>query len=366
VPFSSQNASGDQVPFILFEQPLYNGDDIFVMVDGFARIKARPTLTSVAVKAALTLAGPRYTYTATSGAGSNDAQLTEPGLRREVVINVDGTGATDIPYADGDTPDEKAAALAATLLTGQTLIRRGGFRRYLVPGDTGVTLNGMIDRVSIEVSAAAVAEEVEFTAEWASRAFTPDRQFDRIQRDLNLYPGQSELRARQRADAIVSQIFRQSPYLRKAISASYHQTLGEAEPSGSVTVHPPAGGWGGTTTLPSGVPLWKTAVKNRPKPVAPADSTAEDTPVFAGVTVTHENPVAQNMPVATSGRVLVRALGPVAEGDSLGMSPGHDYLEVNGFPSVGVAQGRIASGTKLVWCDLGGGGSTGVGTAVYA
>ena len=357
VPFNLDPGAGEQEGCIVFDQPVYDATDIVTMVGPtghqYPRLDYTGLPTAAVVRASLTLAGPRFQLAV--GTGSQDAALNEPGLFREVVENVDGTVIGEIGYADGETPATKATALANTLITGQTVFRFGGFKVPLLPGDGGIVLNGGYERLSLDVGPAGVSVSVSFATERGSNAPPPPRQFDRAVKEVSLFPGQAELRQQMVLARVAAAALRQNPAVTRNLSRTFNELFGSGELH-AVAVTPPSGGWGSTTVFQAGTPLWRSATDKHA--VAPSACSSAH-PVLAGVVGPANNPVTSPARCDTARRVLVRAMGPVAAGDNLGRSDGHDYVVKDGTDACLVARGVVASGqTHLVWADFGGGGGS--------
>lgn len=361
--FSIDADGGDGVGFIVFESPVVYAADAYAEVATGAKVltvpKARPALSAARVRAALTLAGERYRFLWPDVAPSQqrDAALTEPALHHQYIADADLGGIlTFINFADGETVDQKAQAIAESFLVRQWVYRQGGFSRILMPGDIGVALNGMIDRVALSVGPGGVTEQVDFTSERGANWFQPERRYDRELIQEDLYPGQQELRARVRETQALASALQANPALVRTLSEAFHANLG-----GLPTV--PAKVVDGAGTLAVGTPLWRGV--DGTAAVSPGDTVADEHPVLVGVVSREGEPVGANLPVVQQGRVLVRVWGGdggVSPGDALGMREGTDTLGPGSSLPVAVARDAVPAGeVRLIWCDVGSGTGGGGG-----
>lgn len=351
---------GDGIGFIILDSPVFVAEDAFTAITSgdlsMAVATAAPTIEPAVVKAALTLAGEKYVFTwpSTPPSQQKDAAQSESGLHAELVYDAAGTLLTTIDYADGQTPDQKAQTIAASALIRQWTYRLGGYDRILQPGDTGVRLNGMLDRVSITVSAQGVTERVDFSAERSSNAFVPDRFYERSLRDANLFQGQRELRQQARETKALAAALRANPGFIGTIVAGFHDLIGGGPViPGKVVPDSPAS----PVTLAAGTPLWRRSTETTA--VLPSEVGTEHD-VLLGVTVRHGESSNHNIPMVSNGRALIRVRGGtegIAVGDTLGRAGSADYLVAADENAVAVARAAVpASTTRLIWCDIGSGG----------
>lgn len=351
---------GDGIGFIILDSPVFVAEDAFTAITSgdlsMAVATAAPTIDPAVVKAALTLAGEKYVFTwpSTPPSQQKDAAQSESGLHAELVYDATGTLLTTIDYADGQTPDQKAETIAASALIRQWTYRLGGYDRILQPGDTGVRLNGMLDRVSITVSPQGVTERVDFSAERSSNAFVPDRFYERSLRDANLFQGQRELRQQARETKALAAALRANPGFIGTIVAGFHDLIGGGPViPGKVVPDSPTS----PATLAAGTPLWRRSTETTA--VLPSEVGTEHD-VLLGVTVRHGESSNHNFPMVSNGRALIRVHGGtsgIAVGDTLGRAGAADYLVAADDKAVAVARAAVPSSTtRLIWCDIGSGG----------
>ncbi|MHB9009758.1 MAG: hypothetical protein ACYDC1_22820 [Limisphaerales bacterium] len=374
VDFQVQEA-GDGQSVLVFDQPLVRVTNLLLNVDGWAVPNAAATTSVVTVRASVAVAAEHFRYDygdRVVGIENGPVRvLTESGLRDEWVFNtlagVSGGNPLPLPYADGQTATQKAVAMLNAERVGASLVRSGGYRRYLQIGDVGTSLTGMIDRVELEYSPRGLSESVTFTLERGFLSFQPERDYERRATLATLAPGQAELRQTADEHARLISALRGNGL---ALREFYRHWKGLNQTALSTV-------WvtGGTGTLPVGTPLWKKASVNtggRLSDAQPALPTAVTTghAVFAGVTVRKDENAQRPLNVATNGRVLARVQGPAAPGDPLGRAPiaggtAQDFLvkATDSSPVVGQARQTVASGiTALVEVMLGGvGGGSGGG-----
>lgn len=344
--FQADSGSGDQVPFIVFDHPVFRDTSKVVMQDGLPVVTyGMPAVPTV--RASLVLGGERFETS--YGSASKDTFLSEQALYRELVVSNTGVLLGEVGYADGQTPVQKAQALAAAAITGQIVFRRGGFDRPM-SGDSGVVvLNGLIDRVSFRSGPGGNREEVEFTTEWSPTGFNGERIYDRSRRDVNLYSGQEAVRAEIRVQQRIVQALRSGLRIESLDPDDVLLDLTGSRPDGRVVFEPAAIG----TALPAGTPVWRDPA-SRTVPL-PAGATAPDM-VWEGVTVLHGQPAGAGVPVRRTSPFKALVRGPVAVNDSVGRSSGHGYLEKDGTPSVGMAHAAVPDGeTRLIEVRAGGG-----------
>lgn len=357
---------GDGIGFIVLDSPVFVAEDAFSAITSgsmnLAVANAAPTIEPAVVRAALTLAGERYVYTwpSTPPSQQKDATQTESGLHAELVYDSSGTLLTSINYADGQAPNDKAQAIASSVLVRQWVYRLGGYDRIIQPGDVGVMLNGVIDRVSISASAQGLTERVDFSAERTGADFIPDRFYERQIRDASLFQGQRELRQQARESNTLASALRANPGFVGTIMRGFHDLIGGGPVSPGKII--PDVAEAEPVSLPAGTPLWRRSTDTTA--VLPAEVGTEHN-VLLGVTVRDGEYSPNNLPLASNGRVLIRVHGGsagVAVGDVLGRADGNNYLSPVESEGVAVARASVpASTTRLIWCDIGsgGGGSTG-------
>ncbi len=351
--FAIDNSPG-QIPFIIAEHKVCNVQSAVKSVDGFGVIDNTWVPAAVPVHACLTLAAERYVYTA--GTGYRTGLENVQGLRREVVRDESSNSILgELPYIDGQYPNDKAAALANSLLLRQYSYASGSLQRVINPGDVGTVLNGMLDRVVVELDASGgITETIDFSKERTWAAFVPERQYDRFTLGDALAQGQGELRQQQLFEADLAVTYAANPQAVSTLRRALHLVLGGNEPLASVQVQ------SGSGTLKMGTPLWRTSAQGTP--VMPSATTSSHT-VLVGVTTRDAEAVDANkqIRVAREGRALARAQGPIAVGDGLSLSPGNDFLvKAMGAAGLITALNPIGdSSTKLVEVQFAGGSSTG-------
>lgn len=128
--------------------------------------------------------------------------------------------------------------------------------------------------------------------------------------------------------------------------------------------------------LNAGTPLWSkpaaagSTYRTDTLPVLPAASTSEHT-LFRGVTVRHNEDETGQVAVQQSGRPFARVTGPVAVGEVLVQSAGHDWLvgqdsAADAPPSGFKADEAVAAGAlALIPMRAAGSGGGGSDTLVW-
>lgn len=109
------------------------------------------------------------------------------------------------------------------------------------------------------------------------------------------------------------------------------------------------------STLAAGTPLFSLPPKNaggmmkNVKAVLPSATTTSHKN-FMGVTVRSGEEIGTDgasVVLQRNGVALIRVKGPVSHGDTVGLSPEHDYLEKDKTPAVGVVQEDHTGGTTV-------------------
>ncbi|MDB6112265.1 MAG: hypothetical protein JWR69_4015 [Pedosphaera sp.] len=141
---------------------------------------------------------------------------TVGGLYAQMVVPQDGSAMFEVPYSDGDYASDKADTTANSLLDMQFVYRKGSWVSYPTPNGSGifpaaVALNGLIDRVSLELSPSGCKQIVEFASERARTTFIPERDFDRNAKAKTLFSGQKELRYESKMALLKSAALRSNP-----------------------------------------------------------------------------------------------------------------------------------------------------------
>ena len=357
---------------ILFDQPVIRSSDLFTKGDGgteseefngYAGLKADPTITSPPVWATLCLRAERFALF--HGNGTRDEVVNLSQLREEVLLKA-GHFKKNL-YADGQDAEEKAAEIAATYLTRAYYYSLGGYTKSLnrsgASYPAGTVPSGIKDRVTVNYDASGLMETVDFTCERDPQHFTHARSFDRQQIDRALFPGQQELSERANQLKLVT----------TALRADRDALLSMAQALHGDTVEVPVT----PGTVQFGTPLWKTPNTVTGQPTVDSSNTgsvasrspitAEHT-VFAGASVYHGSTWAVAR-VRNEGVILVRVKGPVKAGETVGRpsSDSADYLEKNKEDVVGTAlQGIKSTDTRVIQVRVGGGGGGGGGDARWS
>jgi hypothetical protein len=380
--------SGEGVKFIIFDAPVLRTGDMITQcdIDGVTQdhpvLNAAPTLKPAPVRAALTFLAEPFSYVvgenATGGEtiseGTRDDVQNVTGLYGEFVVDVDGGGVVELPYADGYTASEKALAIAESLLNQQFTYALGG---YVVQGINGTQLTPTIDRVTVRWNESGSTEEVDFTTErdrnvtaigrnTYAMVVPPERDFDRREQLLDLLPGQRELREQARQYQLMAASLQQSPRLARTLAEAFAMAFGFDSMPGAVFIDPdqlqtsapgePA------QTLDAGTPIFRESDEDVAySPFGESGDVTPTNPVFLGVTVFHnEQPNGPVRVTATGqdGVICARVQGPVDVNDSVGMGDGVlDYLEGSPTLTVGSALEAIDDdSTQLISVRTGGGG----------
>lgn len=351
--FRLGDAGLNGVPFIQFSEPLQDTDDLLLEVNGRAVLNAAYLPAPPSVRASLTLRGAKYS--AWFGTGSRDGSYDASGLFREIVRDAGGGTYGEIGFADGETVHEKAAALASPLLARQWTIYSGVCSRAISWGATGLVMNGMYDRITVEVNSGGTTERVDFTKERRWNTFIPEREYDRMQRTTSLFPGQEQLRLETQTSIALMLAAPRSPGFQRAASEITHWSVGIPSAPVRVTIQ------GGVGTMPAGTPLWSATSADRP--VMPSVS-GESHPVFVGVTTRDGEPATGGVPVLNAMVMRARVTGGdsgVAVHDRLGRSDGNTFLEASESGSMRALDAVPAGTVRLIEVERvgGGGGSDG-------
>ena len=383
--------SGEGVRFIIAEQPVFTSDNLLVAVNGYNVLNAAYTLQVPQAAAALVFDAERYVYWKGTGLTNSFGALdpTQPmpgrnqveavnGLQQEWLVDGNNPGVqTEIPFADGQTANQKALPIAQTLLLLQRSYLVGGYNLKWNPAmdasQFGTPLapgwSSQIDRIEIHSSDAATIEVVDFTMERARDRFEPERELDRRTIGNALFPGQQALRLEANNQKRLNAGLRQMgstmglfqkllrgevqdgmQYLRFVPGSSLPETLPVGTP---LVIAPAAAGTTGSATAVA------------PAAVTGPNAGGSTTNRFAGVTVRHNEPTDRTFCVQTVGDSYALVMGPVNANDSIGLSAagGSDfatngaYLAKGGTPAVGLALEPISGSTvQLIKVRLGSGG----------
>lgn len=359
--------SGEGVRFIIFDFPVIVSSNLLVDVDGNKVINAQFALTVPPVIAALVFEAEKFVYW----------KGTYPNVSRDHVENVNGLGfelvlqdaaAVEVLYADGQTADQKADAIANFLLIRQFFYFEGGYKGIWDgvsnPSTFGARLSSLIDRVSpVLTPEGGFSESVDFTNERKLDAFEPEREFERKSIQNTLFPGQQALRMQAEVARKIAAGFRQLAFVPRLLSSLLNGTLTSTQPLQVVWLDTPTAG----VQLPMGTVIRKTpTVTATGQPAQntiatqPADVSSSDT-VFVGVTVRHNEDQTKPFHVQAVGEALARVQGPVGENDPVGLNtaigPDNTFLVKGGTPVVGRSRQSIAdTSVKTIKVDLGAGG----------
>ena len=178
--------SGEGIRFVIADAPVFTSDNLLVTVDGYNVLNAAATLQTPTATACLVFEAERYTWwqgetgwfvngrpVYTPDQPTPGRNRVEPvnGLATELVADWNNPDLmVQIPYADGQTADQKAASVAAALLLMQTFYLGGGYNLKWNPslnlGEFGTPIapgtSSCIDRVEIEAGPGGVLEVVDF------------------------------------------------------------------------------------------------------------------------------------------------------------------------------------------------------------
>ena len=183
---------------VIFEDAIFVPEDLFLFpnaqTDAPAALRfiavpnANAKISQAEVKASLVWEAERYARVFGSGIRKGPHYVSGLGVNELF----DGNSSQgEIPYADDEFADDKAAKIAESLIGQQTTFSSGGFKRS---GATGTALTGSIDRVTISLNfSEAITETVEFSKERPQSNFENERDLERKQRARDLFPGQRGL-----------------------------------------------------------------------------------------------------------------------------------------------------------------------------
>lgn len=339
---------------VMLDHPAINGGQIYAHLDGYGFLNAPAVVSGVEVRASLVLAGERYVRESGSGSPLQMAPVTAAGLHREFVVEASGGVGVEIAYADGTTADGRAEELAAGVLQLQMVQAYGSQTRLLYEDSIGTRLNGVVNRVVVEVSPSGVKETVDMVSDRRSGAFVPERDADRALQLARVFPGQEELRAELRANRALLRGMQRDPDWVKSLAAAFRSNFGGADGAVTAMVRGPAG------LVDAGTPVWRAPMATVGRLGAGVTSGES---VLAGVTVRHherlwvtDDPV--QVAVVAAGVAHARVRGAVAVGDGLMQAAGQTYLvkQAGTGKSVAVARRAVGAGeTKVIEVLLGGG-----------
>lgn len=363
VPFQIDN-SGEGDYFVICETQVINTENLLddVVIDdvqaNYPSLRANSVITVPAVRGALVLRAERFRLTL--GEGTRDGVENMEGLNGEFIAYANGSAPSEIPFADGQTATQKAAAILNTLLGRQFTYELGG---YCVQGSNATQLSSAIDRVTIRHNAnGGTEEEVDFTCERApgttvqgaggrqvvSYRREVERDFDRRAQLLPLLPGQRELKEESNQFRVVAAGLRANAEFRRSLIPTFYNLMG-------LDAHPyPVRLAQGGGTIGTGTPVFRDGVakydNGKPvNPIMPGSNLGGNplqSPVFVGATVFHGERGSGPVRVTgfgDGGVLIMRVKGPVSVGDRVGYDKANnsDYLISGGDPAVGAMQEEI-------------------------
>lgn len=367
-PFQVEPA-GDGTQVILFDEPVMKLTNLMAKVDDYpvplAFSEARLQTGQRAVMG-LTFLVEVFNYRK-AGAGldtSKDGLEGVPGLNGQYLLAADGS-LDEIAFADGETASYKADVIATGLLNRAEVYRAGG---YQYQGSSGQLLTPTVDRVSVDWDASnGLTENVDFTSErqvgvdgWGRPVLEQPRSFERRIANERLLPGERELRQQARDQGYQARMLKGSPAGRRSLRDALHRTLGFDAPTTTVVLTTDAAGTRPTgAVLPAGTPLWREGSATRAEAariVSPRVATPLVKPIFVGVTVEHEAPVAGGLKISRtgSGNVIMAQVkipddvNELEAGTAVGYSAGNTYLApaaAGGTDMVGKTQRKLTTTT---------------------
>jgi hypothetical protein len=209
---------------ILFDTQVIKSNNLMLMVDGYGVFRTNPTIEVPSVKIALTFEAEKFSYI--KGPGTKDECETVGGLYAQIVVPPDGSAMFEVPYSDGFYASEKAEVLADSLLDTQFTYQKGSWTGYPKPNASGVfpagtALNGLIDRISLEVSPRGCMETIEFASERPRINFVPERDLDRNAKAKTLFAGQKELQYESKMATLRAASLRSSPEQLQNVTKAY-------------------------------------------------------------------------------------------------------------------------------------------------
>ncbi len=332
-PLSFQiDNSGEDGGYVLFDQAVVKQADVLGVKDGYAVIKANWTFTVPEVRAALCFEAERFVWVVGDGGTISHVENVSE-LARECVVK--NSSRLELVYGDGRTAGEKAQEIGEALLRQQWAYASGGYVHYIRQGDAPILLNSMYDRVTIRHTPQGLAEEVDFTTERQGNAFTPERLFDRRQRERGLLPGQAELMAQARKFNVFAAALRQSPGFRAELNEAWTGAVGFAPKTGrTMQIMPKTG----VTSIPVGSVVWMSTDKGAQAGVGTAVEAGKHV-LFAGVTVRDAEKPGRRAVVVHSGPALARV--------TLGDKPMKAFTQLVIVPGTDAPEGEVAAGDAL-------------------
>ena len=383
--------SGEGERFIIFEQPVFVQDDahpFFNVVNGVPLLNAGYRLQIPPVQCALTFEAENFSYWLG----------TWPNVSRDQVEFVSGlcqewSGTPgryrEVLFADGQTANQQADAIAHSKLLCQYTYLVGGFNLKWNPRDPvtafGTPLSSVVDRCEIAIGARdGVMEVTDWTTERQRDNVEPERDLDRKTLANSLFPGQADLRKQANDFRRIGAAIKATP---RPVFSKFMDFLRGDYGEGAETVFCdtstplPAG-----AVLAGGTPLFKAPTVAAASPastatgtrvVFPANYDPTQHPVFAGVLVRDQEPAANALVVKKTGDAYALVQGPVAVNAPVG-APGtaggataangavFNALAAGGKPAVGVALQAITDNSvQLILVRLGAGGGGGTFRGEY-
>ncbi len=371
VPFQIDD-SGEEVRFIIFDEPVIVSDDLVIEKDGHKVLNANATLKVPQARAALVFAAEPFSYwVGTYPDVGRDHVEPVPTLNLEAVVPTGGGSYDEVLYADGRRAIDKALEVGTTVLLRQYFYAEGGYRLPFRPGITSnewsVQLGSQVDRVQVAISPQeGNYQVVDLANERAKDYFEPERDFERRTVNNSLFSGQTELRTQAENARKLATALRQSPELRRDLGDLIAGRIGSNETLDVVWFPRADAGSMPAGTVMRGRPTTFSLVGGKmvganTMPTAPEDIDSSLDKVFWGVTVRDGEDTSKPFRVQRTGMGLARVKGPVSATDMLGLNDGDsddwEYLVKNGKVGVGMALQDVPDGaTKLVKVLFGAGG----------
>lgn len=225
--------AGDGTRNIVLDQPMVKSQNLLMEVNGHPVPNRAGTIDVARVRVALTVEADKFIYDAWEGNPNYANRVTvinENGLHEEYIFKVgspvSATNPVRTTYADGLTAEQKAWQFARCVLGMPWYARGGGYQRRLRDGDVGTTINGWIDRVTLQCSDRGVDETVDFTLTRGKNFFEPERDYERRQALYALFPGQKEAKHTARLARQVAAALRSTPAYLEATYKAYHGFAG--------------------------------------------------------------------------------------------------------------------------------------------
>jgi hypothetical protein len=332
---------------IIFESAVFIPNNLFVFpnagtdapasMQAIAVPNAAAAIAHADVKASLVWDAERYRQVFGSGDRKGPHYVNGLAIHK---LFVGGSDQGEITYADGESADAKASAIAASLIGQQSTYASGGFKSN---GSYGAALNGSTDRVTTRLTfEGGISETVEFSKERAQSNFENERDLERKQRAKDLFPGQRNLRDDVKSLELIAKVskeLKRSPLepVYGSLAAVMEKPVGATDCSVSKIYDSAGGAWA------AGEPLFLDEHD------APSDIGQR----FGGIVIPQN--ASRLVPCATQGIVPVRVQGPFQTGDTVGVDDGVNAATVGGSKFIGQIQSPdyAGSGVVLAMVDLG-------------